>query len=158
MDTPKDSGGSNDGQTKTEQTGDYQIDTILQRFNISLREFLSGAIVIFILYVNLGGIFYHLVEKWNWLDSYYFTFVTLATVGYGDFVPKTPEGKIFTMAYIFLGVGFFITVANFILKNRGTKRVAKMTERREKHEARRAARQAARAANHDDHSDDSQNS
>jgi len=61
----------------------------------------------------LGTIFYSIVEGWGWLDSLYFTVITLTTVGYGDFSPQTPIGKIFTMIYLLLGLGLlasFITV------------------------------------------------
>jgi len=53
----------------------------------------------------LGSLFYHVFEKWSWLDSIYFSVITLSTIGYGDFVPVTSVGKIFTMFYIFIGIG-----------------------------------------------------
>jgi len=58
----------------------------------------------------IGTIFYHSVEGWRWLDSLYFCVITLATVGYGDFAPQTDAGKIFTMIYIFIGIGLLIAV------------------------------------------------
>ena len=53
----------------------------------------------------LGTWFYAKVEGWRALDSLYFTVTTLMTVGYGDFYPKTDAGKIFTIFYIFVGIG-----------------------------------------------------
>ena len=53
----------------------------------------------------IGVVFYHYVEHFTWVDSIYFCVVTLATVGYGDIVPKTDPGKIFTVFYILIGVG-----------------------------------------------------
>lgn len=56
-----------------------------------------------VLYV-ISVIFFHLVEGWSFLDAAYYTTVTLATVGYGDFTPKTPLGKVGCMVLIFTGV------------------------------------------------------
>lgn len=57
--------------------------------------------------ISIGTIFFHFVEKWSWLDSYFFTVVTLSTVGYGELVPATALGKIGTTVFIFTGLGIF---------------------------------------------------
>ena len=74
-----------------------------------------------IILVGTGSTFYHFVEKWNWLDSLYFTVVTMATVGYGDFAPTKPESKIFTMLLIVVGIAVFTTFITQLLKRRGLK-------------------------------------
>lgn len=61
-----------------------------------------------------GMFFYHSVEGWSWLDSLYFSVVTLTTVGYGDFAPHTVEGKIFTMVYLFVGIGILVAFINVV--------------------------------------------
>lgn len=53
----------------------------------------------------IGTIFYHRVEDMSFIDSFYFSFVTLATIGYGDLAPVTTVGKIFTVVYGILGLG-----------------------------------------------------
>jgi len=65
-----------------------------------------------------GTFFYMQVEGWSLLDSFYFTVVTLATVGYGDLAPTTSAGKIFTIIFIFLGLSFFITFINLLAQER----------------------------------------
>jgi voltage-gated potassium channel len=60
-----------------------------------------------------GTLFYRSVEGWSLLDSLYFCVATLTTVGYGDFYPTTPYGKIFTIFYLFVGVGL---IAAFVGK------------------------------------------
>lgn len=66
-------------------------------------------------FITLGATFYHFVEKFSWLDSFYFTFITLATIGYGDFSPQTDAGKIFTMFYALFGITIFIVLAKLVL-------------------------------------------
>ncbi len=60
-----------------------------------------------ILIIAGGTVFFHLVEGWSWLDSYFFTVVTLSTVGYGELVPATPIGKVGTTVFILVGLGIF---------------------------------------------------
>jgi voltage-gated potassium channel len=59
----------------------------------------------------IGSVFYHLVEGLSYVDALYFTAVTLTTVGYGDFAPKTDAGKLFTAVYAFVGIGIFLGFA-----------------------------------------------
>ncbi|MEI6529627.1 MAG: potassium channel family protein [Candidatus Falkowbacteria bacterium] len=88
------------------------IRTIIKFFSAILRglrdhEFRS--LLFFVIIVLLIGTFsYHRIEGWNWLDSFYFSSISLTTVGYGDLVPKTDAGKIFTIIYIFSGVGIIL--------------------------------------------------
>lgn len=70
---------------------------------INVPEF--RALVVMVGALLLAGmVFYHQVEGWAWLDALYFSLITLATVGYGDFAPRTPAGKVFTMIYIIIGI------------------------------------------------------
>lgn len=71
--------------------------------------------------ITLGTIFYHFVEDLSWLDAYYFSVVSLTTVGYGDIYPHTPAGKIFTTFYLLFGIGIITTFISFTLKRRGEK-------------------------------------
>jgi voltage-gated potassium channel Kch len=57
-----------------------------------------------------GAFFYRQVEDLSWLDSFYFTIVTLTTVGYGDISPETTAGKVFTMAYLLVGIGILVAL------------------------------------------------
>lgn len=58
--------------------------------------------------IAVGAVFYRLVEGFSWLDSVYFTVITLATVGYGDLAPATAAGKVFTMFYVVVGIGILV--------------------------------------------------
>lgn len=65
-----------------------------------------------IMILGIGTIFYHNVEGLTYLDGLYLSVTTLATVGYGDIAPKTELGKIFTIFYIFAGLGIIAAFIN----------------------------------------------
>lgn len=39
------------------------------------------------IYVFLGALLFSVWEKWDWLKSAYYCFITIATIGFGDVVP-----------------------------------------------------------------------
>ncbi|MEO3414331.1 potassium channel family protein [Roseovarius sp. CAU 1744] len=85
--------------------------------------------------ISTGTVFFRHVEGWSWLDAYFFTVVTLSTVGYGELVPATTLGKIGTTIFIFTGLGVFaLTIQQF---------AAFAVRKREEH-AERLARRMAR--------------
>lgn len=66
--------------------------------------------------LTMGTAFFHFVEGWSWLDSYFFTVVTISTVGYGSLVPVTALGKIGATVFIFVGLGIFaVAIQQFAL-------------------------------------------
>lgn len=81
--------------------------------------------------VAIGTIFYHLTEKWSLLDAYYFSVVSLTTVGYGDLVPQTASGKLFTTFYIMAGIGILGAFINAFVKVRGQKVQERVHKRQE---------------------------
>jgi voltage-gated potassium channel len=74
-----------------------------------LKNLVIPIVTLALLYV-VSILFFHLVEGWNYLDAAYYTTVTIATVGYGDYHPVTPLGKIGAMLLIFSGVSLALYV------------------------------------------------
>lgn len=64
--------------------------------------------------IGSGTVFFRYIEGWAWIDAYFFTVVTISTVGYGNLVPATVIGKIGTTVLIFLGIGIFATALGLI--------------------------------------------
>lgn len=63
------------------------------------------------LFILMASVFYMLVEGWRFLDALFFSVATISTVGYGDLVPQTVAGRIFTIGFIFSGIGVFVVTA-----------------------------------------------
>ena len=59
--------------------------------------------------LGVGTVAYHYLEGWSWVDSLYFSVITLTTIGYGDFSPQTSAGKLFTIVYILIGLGLILS-------------------------------------------------
>ncbi len=66
-----------------------------KQFKISIG-ILFVTIAIFLL---AGTLLFSALEGWSILDALYFVTMTATTVGYGDYVPLTSTGKIFTIIY-----------------------------------------------------------
>ena len=71
----------------------------------SYRDLLITTFIILV----IGTVVFHYLEDWSWLDSLYFSVITLTTIGYGDFSPQTDGGKVFALIYIVLGVGVILS-------------------------------------------------
>lgn len=70
------------------------------------RPFLAwaGAMLLF------GVLVYRWLEGWSVIDALYFCVITLATVGFGDLTPTTPEAKLFTVFYVINGIGILLAL------------------------------------------------
>ena len=55
---------------------------------------ISITLFIFSSYIIAGGILFKTLEEWSILDSVYFCFVTLSTIGLGDLVPGNSINEI----------------------------------------------------------------
>jgi len=74
------------------------------------RDLLITSMII----LMMGTFAYHRLEGWDYVDSLYFSVITLTTVGYGDFSPQTTGGKIFTIFYIFIGLGMILSFVHTV--------------------------------------------
>lgn len=83
--------------------------------------------------ITAGTIVFHRLEDWTWASSFYFSIVTLTTVGYGDLVPTTDATRVITAIFILLGstivLAAIAVVGSHYLELRGDK-VKKRHDRR----------------------------
>lgn len=66
--------------------------------------------------IAYGTIGFHFIEGQPWTVSFYWTFVTIGTVGYGDYSPETALGMYFTITLIVLGIGTFALAVESLLE------------------------------------------
>jgi voltage-gated potassium channel len=93
----------------------HNIASVFGGLGSAVREpGIRGLLALTLSLVTLASLFYSWIEGWSLLDSTYFAVVTIATVGYGDFAPATTAGKLFTIVYVFAGIGTFVATATAI--------------------------------------------
>jgi voltage-gated potassium channel len=80
------------------------------------RTLLTTALVSLLVLLIAGTIIFKHLEGWTTLDAFYFTGVTMLTIGYGDIHPKTPIGKIAVVAFGFVAIGIALYSVNLIAR------------------------------------------
>ena len=83
-----------------------QIEAVHERFDAQTRAVLRCAVTVLSI-VLIGTLGFRLIEtQWSLWDSFYFTLVTITTVGYGDYgISKTSQ--IFAAFLLLCGIGTF---------------------------------------------------
>ena len=75
--------------------------------NRHFRGLVSGAAALVLVHM-LGTLGYHYIgrPRASWIDSFYMTFITVATIGYGEVIDLThhPYGRLFTVAIAIVGI------------------------------------------------------
>ena len=66
--------------------------------------------------IALGTGFYAINQSWNVVDSFYFSVMTLTTIGYGDLAPTGDVAKLFTVAYALSGIGLLVAFGSEIAR------------------------------------------
>jgi voltage-gated potassium channel len=77
------------------------------------------SIVLLISLLLTGTIGYKLIEGYRLLDALYMTVITVTTVGYGEVVPLSENGRIFTIILIIISFGTFAyaitSISNYVI-------------------------------------------
>jgi len=72
------------------------------------RSLVNGGVLLLLIHV-VGTLGYHHLGRpaAGWIDSFYMTFITVATIGYGEVVDLSthPMGRLFTVAVAVVGIG-----------------------------------------------------
>ncbi|CAL1300981.1 unnamed protein product [Larinioides sclopetarius] len=86
---------------------------------------------LFVFLVVPAGFFVWL-EEWTFVDSFYYCFITLSTIGFGDFVAGNFEGeyvgfyKTFVVLWIIFGLGYLAMILNYISRMMRCKQIRRV--------------------------------
>ncbi|KAH8299744.1 hypothetical protein KR044_005317 [Drosophila immigrans] len=93
----------------------FEVD---DEFNLPI----SVATLLLISYIIMGSVFYAFIlePEWSLLSSFYFIFISMSTIGFGDMVPSDPFYMMFSMIYLIFGLALtsmFINVVQIKLSD-----------------------------------------
>jgi len=99
----------------------------MEQIKLRLKIYMISLFIVIIFGITGFMIF----EDLSLLDAFYFSIVTITTVGYGDIHPASPVSKILAILLILTGVGTFLgVIANatemILLKRENKLRIGKM--------------------------------
>lgn len=78
---------------------------LLPNVSNTVRRRLVAAVVLIFVVLAIGTAGFRLLEGWSLLESAYVATQTVTTVGYGDIPPVSRGGRVFSIAFMLLGVG-----------------------------------------------------
>jgi hypothetical protein len=93
-----------------QMTAEPKMSDTQEEYSNLLRAIVrSFTITAFILL--FGTVAFHLLEGLSFTNAFYLSCITASTVGFGDFSPQTPKGRLFCIVYVLVGAA---TIANVL--------------------------------------------
>ena len=66
--------------------------------------------------IIIGTLGYMIIEGWSFIDAFYMAVITVSTVGFKEVHEIGTAGRIFTVFFVFSGVGFTLYVAGAVVQ------------------------------------------
>lgn len=74
----------------------------------------SLALFILVLYILLGSFIFTHTDNWRLFESFYFVYISMSTIGFGDYVPKSSVSMIASSVYLLFGLALTSMCINVI--------------------------------------------
>lgn len=88
-----------------------------RRTKTNVRKLLKFIAVLFVMYITYSILFHFIAiyegQNHSWLTGFYWTLVTMSTLGFGDIVFTSDIGRFFSMMVLFSGVLFLLIMLPF---------------------------------------------
>lgn len=75
---------------------------------------ISLAFIILLAYIFCGAAVYSIWEEWSFFESCYFVFISMSTIGFGDYVPKHPIYMMTSIIYLVFGLALTSMCINVV--------------------------------------------
>ena len=113
------------------------IDILREQFPKLLKRPLTRIMILVVAVIAYGTVGFHILEGHGWIVSLYWTFITIGSVGYGDYYPKTHMGMYFTITLLVFGIGTFAiaitSIGELITNNQQMKIMGLINVKRSRH-------------------------
>ena len=106
-----------DGQK--DEDADNADNTSYQSFDVDDEFDLPPvfAIIITAFYIVIGAVMYSSwEEEWSYHEAFYFIFISISTIGFGDLVPEHPKFFLISSIYILFGLALVAMVINVLIE------------------------------------------
>ena len=100
----------------------------LQRKRTTTTLQLILALLFVTIWVIVSSAIFQYTEDWSFYQSFYFCYITLTTIGYGDVVPKRSVTSSFFLWFVIIGLGaviYLLSLISEILTQRFEERILK---------------------------------
>ncbi|XP_050304655.1 TWiK family of potassium channels protein 18-like isoform X2 [Anthonomus grandis grandis] len=85
----------------------FEID---DEFNLPI----TLALIILVAYMLIGAAVFMVWEHWDFFPAFYFVFISMSTVGFGDIVPEKPAYMILSIVYLCFGLALMSMCFNVV--------------------------------------------
>jgi hypothetical protein len=105
--TPPQTDADNPLSPSQEEPPEFEVD---DEFNLPI----SVAVVLLLLYMMIGAAVFTIWEDWSFFEAFYFVYISLSTIGFGDYVPNHPIFMMCTFIYLLFGLALTSMCINVV--------------------------------------------